>query len=66
MGGYRGFLEKKLGKGIAFEMEMKKISNKKLGKKNLSKEFAIRNVCCLLNGVIFFLFSKMLSGHQGK
>ena len=33
MGGYRVFLEKKLGKGIAFEMEMKKISNKKLKKK---------------------------------
>jgi hypothetical protein len=28
-GGYRGFSERKLGKGIAFEMEMKKTSNKK-------------------------------------
>jgi hypothetical protein len=27
-GGYRGLLEGKLGKGIAFEMQMKKISNK--------------------------------------
>jgi hypothetical protein len=29
-GGYRGLLERKLGKGIALEMQMKKISNKKL------------------------------------
>jgi hypothetical protein len=28
-GGYREFSERKLGKGIAFVMEMKKISNKK-------------------------------------
>ena len=28
-GGYKGLSEKKLGKGIAFEMKMKKISNKK-------------------------------------
>ena len=26
-GGYRGLSERKLGKGIAFEMQMKKISN---------------------------------------
>jgi hypothetical protein len=26
-GRYRGFSERKLGKGIAFEMQMKKISN---------------------------------------
>jgi hypothetical protein len=29
-GGRRGFLERKLGKGIAFEMQIKKISNNNL------------------------------------
>jgi hypothetical protein len=29
-GGYRALSQRKLGKGIAFEMLMKKISNKKL------------------------------------
>jgi hypothetical protein len=32
-GGHRGFLERKLGKGIAFEMQIKKRSNKKKNKK---------------------------------
>jgi hypothetical protein len=29
VGGYRGFFEGKLGKGITFKMHIKKISNKK-------------------------------------
>jgi hypothetical protein len=32
-GGHRGFSERKLGKGVAFEMYMKKLSNKKIEKK---------------------------------
>jgi hypothetical protein len=38
VGGDRGFSERKLGKGITFEMQMKKISNKnilKIKKKKL-------------------------------
>ena len=35
--GNTGFSEKKLGKGIAFEMSMKKISNKNIFK-NVKKE----------------------------
>jgi hypothetical protein len=33
----RGFLEGKLGKGITFEMQIKKISNKKVIKRKNSK-----------------------------
>ena len=35
--GYRGFSKRKLGKGIAFEMKMKKISNLKMSKKRKKK-----------------------------
>ena len=37
-GGYRGFLERKLGRGIAFEMLMKKISNKNKQTKQSNKQ----------------------------
>jgi hypothetical protein len=53
--GYRGFSEWKLGKGIAFEMLMKEISNKKrTGRTGMCRlsfaSYCFRRLCRCING----------------